>query len=441
VKNIGHAEAIEDFALAKRKKLFERVSIFGIFMSLFHFADDLYQGAHVAPIVDILITIVLAFSFWLHRRGHENKARIIGLTFLNVCFAVYACIVPSEIGIYFYYFPLITISMAIFGKSERIMRAFFVLFSAGLLLSLFLSDFDLIGPFEIAAPNVEVFFLINLISSVFILIVSINFILTINEESEERLHILAEEVKSKNVDLQKTNAELDRFFYSTSHDLRSPLLSIKGLVNIAKNETADNRIKQYLTMMNDRTDKLDLFIKDIIDYSKNKRTEVRPEKLDVTKLVHEVQENFQFLEGAEKIQFLHEIQIQEAFTDKTRLTVILNNLISNAIKYHQLDQTEPWIKVKMHNGNQTLSIVVSDNGPGIDAERQSKIFDMFYRGTERSKGSGLGLYIVKETIAKMNGTIKVESVEGEGTSFIVKLPVSSNHNTKEISPAGTQQQG
>lgn len=408
-------------------------------MTLFHFAYDLYQGVFVAPIVDILIAIVLAFSFWLHRRRNENKARIIGLTFLNVCFAVYACILPSETGIYLYYFPLIAISMAIFGKTERIMRAFFVLFSVGLLLSLFLSDFNLIGPLELAVPNVEVFFLINLISSVSILIVSINFILTINEESEERLHILAEEVKSKNVDLQKTNAELDRFFYSTSHDLRSPLLSIKGLLSIAKNETADTKIRQYLTMINDRADRLDLFIKDIIDYSKNKRTEVRQEKLDVTKLVHEAQENFQFLEGAEKIQFLHEIHVQEAFTDRTRLTIILNNLISNAIKYHQLDQREPWIKVKMHNGSKTLSIIVSDNGPGIDAEHQAKIFDMFYRGTERSKGSGLGLYIVKETIAKMNGTIKVESVEGKGTSFIVKLPVSSTNSAKEISTAGTVQ--
>ena len=330
--------------------------------------------------------------------------------------------------------------MAIFGRSERFLRNSFVLLSVALLVSLFLSDFDLIGPFEIVATDIEIFFIINLISSAFILVMSISFILTINEESEERLHLLADEIKGKNIDLEKTNAELDRFFYSTSHDLRSPLLSIKGLVNIAKNETTDNKTKQYLTMMNDRADKLDLFIKDIIDYSKNTRTEVRPEKVNVGKLLEEVQENFQFLEGAEKIQFQNEIQVQEAFTDKTRLTVILNNLISNAIKYHQHDQTEPWIKVRMHNGNQTLSIVVSDNGPGIDVERQSKIFDMFYRGTERSKGSGLGLYIVKETIAKMNGSIKVESAEGKGTSFIVKLPVSATHIANQISETGTQQQ-
>ena len=142
-----------------------------------------------------------------------------------------------------------------------------------------------------------------------------------------------------------------------------------------------------------------------------------------------------FLEGAEKIQFHNEIHARETFTDKTRLKVILNNLISNAIKYHHHDQSDPWIKVRMLNGNKTLSIIVSDNGPGINVEHQAKIFDMFYRGTERSKGSGLGLYIVKETIAKMNGSINVESVEGQGTSFFVKIPVSSTQTVLETSRA------
>ena len=101
----------------------------------------------------------------------------------------------------------------------------------------------------------------------------------------------------------------------------------------------------------------------------------------------------------------------------------MNNLSSNAIKYHNLSRSNPWVKVSMNISGNNLNIVVSDNGLGISAERQSKIFDMFYRGTEHSKGSGLGLYIVKETIDKMRGTIRVDSIEGEGTSFSVNLPL------------------
>ena len=133
----------------------------------------------------------------------------------------------------------------------------------------------------------ESFFFVNLISSMVILVVSINFILSVNEESEKRLHLLADEIRTKNSNLEKTNAELDRFFYSTSHDLRSPLLSIKGLVNIARNETGDAKMQQYLEMMANRVDRLDFFIKDIIDYSKNARTEIVCEDVDLSTMMEE----------------------------------------------------------------------------------------------------------------------------------------------------------
>ncbi len=277
--------------------------------------------------------------------------------------------------------------------------------------------------------------MINLISSGVLLVMSVAFMLGVNEESERRLRILAEEVRIKNTNLEKTNAELDRFFYSTSHDLRSPLLSIKGLVNITRNETVDKKVIRYLDMMTERADRLDLFIRDIIDYSKNTRTEVSRDMVDVTRLVDEVKDNFQFLDGAENIRIQNDIHVDSAIIDKTRLTVVLNNLISNAIKYHRQDSNDQWIKVNIYPTDNNLNIIISDNGLGIGKEKQSKIFDMFYRGTEISKGSGLGLYIVRETIEKMNGSIRVESIEGEGTSFIVKLPVSSMRIAEELAAA------
>jgi signal transduction histidine kinase len=328
-----------------------------------------------------------------------------------------------------------TIPMAIFEPQERVMRMSFVLLSALLAGLLFATDFNFIGSYEIQAPNIEKFFMINLISTGVILIMSVGFMLGVNEESEKRLRILAEEIDIKNTHLQKTNAELDRFFYSTSHDLRSPLLSIKGLVNITRNETADTKVIRYLDMMTERADRLDLFIRDIIDYSKNTRTELSRDIVDVTQLVEEVKDNFQFLEGASNIRFFDNILVYKVTTDKTRLTVILNNLISNAIKYHNKDNSSQWIKVNIFPSGKDLNIVVSDNGLGISKEQQSRIFEMFYRGTEKSNGSGLGLYIVKETIEKMNGSIQVESKEGIGTSFTVTIPVSLVHIGEELAEA------
>ncbi len=418
-------EAIEDFARKKRQILFERISIFGTIMGLFHFSQDLINGADEAPFIDLSITIVLFLSYWLHRNGRPDAGRILALAFLNISFAIYACLVPAEVGIYLFYFPLIGVSMAIFNSTEKTMRISFVILSCGLLVSLFVTDFDLIGPYEVEAPNVETFFFINLISSAFILVVCISFVLMVNEESERRLHVMADEIKIKNRNLEKSNAELDRFFYSTSHDLRSPLLSLKGLMNIARNDTADLKMQHYLDMMAQRADRLNLFISDIIDYSKNTRTELVLGKVNLPELVATVRENVQFLEGADRISFREEIMVDEVFTDHGRLTTILNNLVSNAIKYHYPGRSSQWIRVKISKQDNVLYIVVSDNGLGIKSENQAKIFDMFFRGTDYAKGSGLGLYIVRETVMKMKGTIRVESTEYEGSSFIVELPVDA----------------
>jgi signal transduction histidine kinase len=428
-------ERLEDFARRKRNKLFENISLFATVIGTLHFVLDLIGGSKEAPVIDMIITIVLFSCYALHRKGYRNTSRILGLSFMNLCLAVYACLIPTNIGIYLFFFPLMAISMAIFESKEKVMRLSFVLLSGLLCVLLFVSDFDLIGSYEIEIHNADKFFMINLLSSGVLLVMSVGFMLQVNEESERRLRILAEEIEIKNTNLEKTNAELDRFFYSTSHDLRSPLLSIKGLVNITRNETVDKKVIRYLDMMTERADRLDLFIRDIIDYSKNTRTEVSRDMVDVSRLVDEVKDNFQFLDGAENIRFENDINVDRAITDKTRLTVVLNNLISNAIKYHKQEGADQWIKVNIYASSDNLNIIISDNGLGINKEKQSKIFDMFYRGTEISKGSGLGLYIVKETIDKLKGSIRVESNEGEGTSFIVTLPVSSMHIAQELATA------
>lgn len=428
-------ERLEDFAKRKRKKLFEDIALFASVMGTLHFVLDSIGGSKEAPVIDLSIVIVLFSCYTLHRKGYRNLSRILALSFLNLCLATYASILPANVGVYFFFFPLMATAMAIFEPYEKWLKISFVLLSGVLLVTLFATDFNLIGTYEIVTRNIEVFFMINLISSGVLLVMSVGFMVRVNEESERRLRILAEEVRTKNTNLEKTNAELDRFFYSTSHDLRSPLLSIKGLVNITKNETTDVKVIRYLDMMTERADRLDLFIRDIIDYSKNTRTELSNDMVDVTRLVEEVRDNFQFLEGAANIRFFDNILVDKAILDKTRLTVILNNLISNAIKYHNRGNDNQWIKVNIFPSGQDINIAVSDNGPGISEENQTKIFDMFYRGTEKSNGSGLGLYIVKETIEKMKGSIKVESKEGKGTSFIVTLPVSVMHIGEELAAA------
>jgi signal transduction histidine kinase len=129
------------------------------------------------------------------------------------------------------------------------------------------------------------------------------------------------------------------------------------------------------------------------------------------------------MEGADRIAFSVCSLVEEVRTDKSRLKVVLSNIISNAIKYHNLRQEDPTVQITSSQFESTVCISIKDNGIGIPEEAQEKIFDMFYRASDRAGGSGLGLYIVKEIVEKLEGSITVNSVFGVGTTFEVRIPV------------------
>jgi len=230
------------------------------------------------------------------------------------------------------------------------------------------------------------------------------------------------ELTNKYKELEKTNSELDRFVYSASHDLRAPLASVLGLINLVKMDEKEPHHLEYLTNMQKSIHKLDKFIGDIINYSRNSRLEVIPEDIDLKELVEELKEDLGFMDSAEKINIGYDGEGSVIVSDRSRIKVVLSNLISNAIKYHNLRVAHPYIKVKYKKEDDNHMISVIDNGPGIPIEHKTKIFDMFYRGSESSSGSGLGLYIVKETISKLDGDISLETRLGEGSNFTIKFP-------------------
>ncbi len=229
-------------------------------------------------------------------------------------------------------------------------------------------------------------------------------------------------VERRNAELQKVNSELDRFVYSASHDLRAPLASILGLVNVARLDKPE-MVEDYLQKIEISVQKLDGFIRDIIDFSRNARVEMEVVPIDFNKVIHEVIDNLMYLDEKNQIKRIVNVTGTDVFfTDKKRLTIILNNLISNSIKYFNPHAHGPFIEVNVSYTNQQAVVTVRDNGIGIAAEHVDNIFKMFYRGDEKSRGSGLGLYIVKETVDKIKGKISVKSRYGEGSIFTVTLP-------------------
>jgi hypothetical protein len=234
-------------------------------------------------------------------------------------------------------------------------------------------------------------------------------------------------LRKQNEELVKINKELDSFVYSVSHNLRAPLMSVLGLINLVqvenKKSEADHGLNAYFAMMQQSIHKLDDTLKEILDYSRNARSELNIEAVDFQRMVEDSFERMKYMDGSDQIEKMIKVNANAAlYTDAYRLSVIVNNLVSNAIKYRDVSKPKSSINIEAQISDTTLSLTFRDNGIGISEDYINKIFDMFFRATDRSEGAGLGLYIVRETVDKLHGSIKVESVMGEGTTFRIEIP-------------------
>ena len=228
-----------------------------------------------------------------------------------------------------------------------------------------------------------------------------------------------------NAELKKSNKELDSFVYSVSHDLRAPLSSMLGVVGLCEMGTLDPFMVKNVTLLKTSIKKLDGFIMDILDYSRNSRLEVESQEIHFTDLLTDISGNLKFMgaDDQKKVDIRTTIRNGVAFySDKSRIGIILNNLISNSIRYQNPQAGDPFVEINVEVSESAADIRVRDNGIGIDKENQAKVFNMFYRVSSKSIGSGLGLYIVKEAVDKLNGVLELRSEIGKGTEFIIQLP-------------------
>lgn len=233
-----------------------------------------------------------------------------------------------------------------------------------------------------------------------------------------------EQAEIQNRALLKANAELDQFVYHASHDLRAPLCSILGLVNIGMSTRDVREAKRCFALINDRIKAQEYFIREIVDHSRNSRLAPECKEIHVAGFIREIVDALSFTEGADKIKVTLDVEDSLIIcSDPSRLKSIISNLVDNAIKYRDEGKKKKFITIRCSCEDNRLVFSIEDNGVGIVTDRQDKIFSMFYRGTERSSGSGLGLFIVKETVETLGGTIAFTSNSGVGTVFTFALPV------------------
>ncbi|TNE29500.1 MAG: hybrid sensor histidine kinase/response regulator [Bacteroidetes bacterium] len=231
------------------------------------------------------------------------------------------------------------------------------------------------------------------------------------------------ELKEKNISLQKAYDELDRFVYSVSHDLRAPLVSIQGVIYLANQEVKDEKAIEYFNMTKEMVDKLDEFIHNIIDYYKSTHEGNMTVEVDLNKMLKDISDEYRYHPAMEQTTLEYQVEGVSTFTtNEVKLRIILNNLISNAIKYRDEVKSQHHVAVRITGGHSGMEIQVVDNGVGISEDNQEKVFQMFYRDAKGNSGSGLGLYLVKEAVKRLGGTITVNSAKGEGTTMTVSLP-------------------
>lgn len=226
-------------------------------------------------------------------------------------------------------------------------------------------------------------------------------------------------------ELMETNQELDTFFYKASHDLKGPLASVMGIVNLARVENTDKVNLPYFDLIEKSVKRLDRTLMDLIELARTRKGTSKKTSIHFRSLIDQIVTSLQHLTGFERINFIYDIEDDlRIMADQVLMLSVFQNLIHNAINYSTV--RDPFVRISAYRKGENYEFVVADNGTGIPDKIKDKVFGMFYRGNPDSSGSGLGLFIVKNALEKMNGTIRFESKEKNGSSFFVTIPVNLN---------------
>ncbi|MDN4165917.1 PAS domain-containing sensor histidine kinase [Cytophagales bacterium LB-30] len=226
----------------------------------------------------------------------------------------------------------------------------------------------------------------------------------------------------KNDDLKKVNEQMDRFLYSASHDFRQPLTSMLGLIRLIRMDKEKKETDLYVEKLEQSIDKLDNFLREIMQFSRNSHERMVSEPIDIRALAQQVINKYSFHKNSEHIKFSVEINKPLVFySDINRLETILDHVIRNSVEYFDASKAQPFVRVIITCKIHQATIEVIDNGIGISTVHIDKVSEMFYRGTDRSKGSGLGLYIVKEAMQKLGGSLQIDSEINMGTIVCLTL--------------------
>lgn len=389
----------------------EPLALCGITITLLLYAREFLNTKQHSPYLDKLIFIIVLLR---------------SLTFITGIF------VPA-VFIRNIYFDIPLILLAYFAgfwsyqKGYKASRYYIIGFTA-----LFIG-FCIILAEDIGFPinDVYAFYSFNMGVVIQLVVLSIaladrvRILLKEKEDMKDQINLqLEEKVRERTLELQDKNEQLDSFVYKASHDIKGPLRSIMGLTKVGVVDFKDSpQVLSYFEHIMKTATKLDMVLEDLLVVTKIKNSKLQKKTIAFEEMVQEILQTFKHLNGFDrvKLSIVKEGNLP-LVSDETVLYSIVQNLIENVIKYQDENKPETILAIRLVVQSGMAKLIVEDNGTGIEPSHLNHIFDMFYKINERSIGSGLGLYILKQAVQRLGGKVTVTSVLGKGTTFEVELP-------------------
>lgn len=246
-----------------------------------------------------------------------------------------------------------------------------------------------------------------------------------NKYLDKEVETKTEDLERANQSLKQVNDELDNFIYKTSHDIRGPLASLKGMCNVALMDVNDPTALDYLKKLDSTAERLNTILTRLLIINQINNSKLSVSKIDFTSIVHDVMLLEKKKGLPQKLSFKKNIdEFASIQSDKELVRIVLENLIDNAIKfYNDSERVDSFVEVAVQSceGNQ-VKVRVIDNGIGISESNPGKLFRMFFRASERSETGGIGLYIVKTATAKLGGKVGLLTTPEGFTEFYVVFP-------------------
>ena len=230
-------------------------------------------------------------------------------------------------------------------------------------------------------------------------------------------------------ELKYANTELEEFAYRTSHDLRSPLISSIALLNIVESSVEDNDKDQAMTSLShirNSLSKLEALVTDILALTQTKSVKETNQPIDIEDIIESTLEKLSHMDNFDRLSIHTQFRFHDQLTGKKdRFILIVENLISNAIKYQDMDKKKSFLEINTYQEKDNFILSVKDNGIGIPKDKQNELFKMFKRFHPKvSFGSGLGLYMVKKSADIIGATLTFEDKD-DTSCFKLILPLSA----------------